>query len=341
MSQDGVVHVDDVYEPQIEQPTDVVVKVVAAAVCGTDLWMMRGIAPVPRPVRTGHEFVGVVVECGTDVRGLRPGTFVIAPFQVSDGVCPECLRGLPIACWNRRFFGEFDDGEALDGGQAEFVRVPFAEATLLALADQPDPALVPQLLTLTDVMPTGYEAARHAGVQSGASVVVVGDGAVAQCAIMASKWLGAEQIVVMSTHPSRQALARKNGATDVVGLRGDDGATAVRDLLDGGADHVIDAVGTLPAMRQAIGCARPGGRIGYVGLPWNVELPLWELFGKNLVLSGGGANVRTVMPTLLPAVLAGDLNPGVVFDSTFPLAQASDAYLAMNQRQSVKSMLLP
>lgn len=338
----GEVHVEDVPDPVIEQPTDAIVQVVAAAVCGSDLWMLRGVAPVPRPVRTGHEFIGVVVETGGGVRGLRPGRFVIVPFQSTDGTCPHCVRGLPIACTQGRFFGEFDhDGEALDGGQAEFVRVPFAETTLIALDDHPESVLLPHLLTLTDVMATGHEAARHAGVCPGGTVVVVGDGAVAQCAVLASRRLGAERVVVMASHERRQRLAVLNGATHVVAARGVEGTAEVNDLLSGGADHIIEAVGTLPAMLQAIGCARPGARIGYVGLPWGVDLPLWELFGKNLMLSGGGANVRTVVPELLPDVLTGALAPGAVFDASFPLADATDAFRAMDDRRCVKAMLLP
>lgn len=341
LRQAGEVGVEQVPDPVITDPGDAIVRVVAAAVCGSDLWMLRGVADLPRAIRTGHEFVGVVVETGPAVHGPRIGQFVICPFQATDGTCSHCRRGFPIACERGRFFGEFDqDGEALDGGQAEYVRVPFADTTLVALDDDPGTALLPHLLTLSDVMATGHEAARHAGVRLGATVVVVGDGAVAQCAVLASRRLGADRVVVMSGHEPRQRLAVRNGASDVVASRGAEGVAEVTDLV-GGVDHVVEAVGTLASMRQAIGCARPGARIGYVGLPWGVELPLWDLFGKNLVLSGGGANVRTAIPELLPDVLDGSLTPGDVFDASFPLAAAAAAFAAMNERRCVKALLSP
>lgn len=337
----GDVRIEDVAEPTIEQPTDVVVRVVAAAVCGSDISVLRGVSPLPHPIRSGHEFIGVVEEVGADVATLRPGQFVIAPFNTSDGSCANCRRGVSIACDNGRFFGEVSpDGSVLDGGQAEFVRVPLADTTLLALPEQPPDELLPALLALTDVMPTGHEAAQHAGVRPGATVVVVGDGAVGQCAILACRRLGAERIVVMSRDPRRQRLARTHGATDIVTSRGEQGAAEITDLLDGGSDHVIEAVGTLESVRQAIGCARPGGRIGYMGLPWGVTLPLWELFGKNLSLSGGGANVRTTLPELLPQVLDRTLRPGGVFDATYLLDDAPKAFHDLDTRQCVKPILL-
>lgn len=338
----GDVRVEDVGEPRVEEPTDVVVRVVAAGVCGSDISALRGLSPLPRPIRSGHEFVGVVEDVGAGVTALRPGQFVIAPFNTSDGTCAHCRRGVTIACDNGTFFGEFGpDGSALDGGQAEFVRVPLADTTLVALPEQPPGALVPALLALTDVMPTGHEAARHAGVREGSTVVVVGDGAVGQCAVLACRRLGAERIVVMSRDPRRQRLALAHGATDVVPTRGDEGVAEVTELLRGGSEHVIEAVGTLQSVRQAIGCAAPGGRIGYVGLPWNVTLPLWELFGKNLSLGGGGANVRATVPELLPEVLDHALRPGGVFDATFRLADAREAFHAMDARRCVKTILFP
>jgi threonine dehydrogenase-like Zn-dependent dehydrogenase len=336
------VRVDDVPEPRLEQPSDALVRLVAAAVCGSDLSVLRGLSPLPRPIRSGHEFVGIVEEVGEQVTTLRPGHFVIAPFNISDGTCANCRRGMPIACDNARFFGEFGpDGHALDGGQAEFVRVPLADTTLVSIPDQPSDELVPALLALTDVMPTGHEAALHAGVRPGATVVVVGDGAVGQCAVLACRRIGAERIVVMSRNPRRQRLARAHGATDIVAGRGSEGVAEVADLLDGGSDHVIEAVGTLQSIRQAIGCARPGGRLGYVGLPWGVTLPLWELFEKNLRLSGGGANVRATMPGLIHEVLDLSLRPGGVFDGDFRLADAPQAFHAMAARECVKSILHP
>jgi threonine dehydrogenase-like Zn-dependent dehydrogenase len=338
----GDVRVEDVADPRVEQSTDALVRVVAAAVCGSDLAVLRGLSPLPHPVQSGHEFVGIVEDVGADVTTLRPGQFVIAPFNTSDGDCSNCRRGLPIACANGELFGEFGpDGSALEGGQAEFVRVPLAATTLVATPAPPPEALLPALLTLTDVMATGHEAAKHANVGRGDTVVVVGDGAVGQCATLACRRLGAERIVVMSRDPRRQRLARTHGATDVVSARGDEGVAEVVDLLDGGSAHVIEAVGSLESMRQAIGCARPGGRIGYMGLPWGVDLPLWELFGKNLSLSGGGANVRTVLPELLPDVLDGRLDPSGVLDATFALDDAPQAFHAMDTRRCVKAVLRP
>ncbi|RPK78997.1 MULTISPECIES: alcohol dehydrogenase catalytic domain-containing protein [Streptomyces] len=338
----GDVRVEEVPEPRVEEPTDALVRVVAAGVCGSDLSVLRGLSPLPRPVRSGHEFVGVVEDVGAGVTALRRGDFVLAPFSTSDGTCPHCRRGMPIACESGMLFGEFGpDGSVLDGGQAEFVRVPLADTTLLAVPGTPPPDLVPSLLALTDVMSTGHEAAVHAGVGPGATVVVVGDGAVGQCAVLACRRLGATRIVVMSRAPVRRRLARAHGATDVVAARGEEGAAEVVDLLDGGSGHVIEAVGTLQSVRQAIGCARPGGRIGCVGLPWGVTLPLWELFGKNLTFGGGGANVRATMPGLLGDVLDRALRPGDVFDAAFSLADAPKAFHAMDARRCVKPILRP
>lgn len=217
----GDVRVEEVPEPRVEEPTDALVRVVGAGVCGSDLSVLRGLSPLPRPVRSGHEFVGVVEDTGAGVTALRPGDFVLAPFSTSDGTCPHCRRGLPIACENGRLFGEFGpDGSVLDGGQAEFVRVPLADTTLVAVPGTPPDDLVPSLLALTDVMSTGHEAAVHAGVGPGSTVVVVGDGAVGQCAVLASRRLGAARIVVMSRDPWRRRLARAHGATDLVAARG-------------------------------------------------------------------------------------------------------------------------
>ncbi|MFF2224995.1 alcohol dehydrogenase catalytic domain-containing protein [Streptomyces globisporus] len=338
----GDVRVEEVPEPRIEESTDALVRVVAAGVCGSDLSVLRGLSPLPRPVRSGHEFVGVVEDAGTAVTALGRGDFVLAPFSTSDGACPHCRRGMTMACERGSLFGEFaPDGSVLDGGQAEFVRVPLAGTTLVPLPGTPPDDLVPSLLTLTDVMATGHEAAVHAGVGPGAAVVVVGDGAVGQCAVLACRRLGAERIVVMSRDPRRRRLAREHGATDLVSARGQEGAEEVVDLLDGGSGHVIEAVGTSEAVRQAIGCARPGGRIGYVGLPWGVTLPLWELFGKNLTLGGGGANIRATMPGLLGDVLEGTLRPGAVFDMVHSLAEAPEAFHAMDARRCVKALLRP
>ncbi|MFB9931851.1 alcohol dehydrogenase catalytic domain-containing protein [Amycolatopsis halotolerans] len=338
----GDVRVELVPEPRIGHPADAVVRVVAAAVCGSDLAVLRGRSPLPRPIRSGHEFVGVVEEVGGGIGRLRPGQFVIAPFSTSCGGCAHCRRGVTIACDRAQLFGEISpDGSVLEGGHAELVRVPLADTTLVAVPGSPPDDLLSPLLSLADVMPTGHEAAMCAGVGPGSGVVVVGDGAVGQCAVLASRRLGAERIVVMSRDPGRQALARQHGATDVVPGRGDAGVAEVLDLLGGGSGHVVEAVGTLESIRQAIGCARPGGRIGYAGLPWDVTLPLWELFGKNITLSGGGTSVRTHLPELLAEVLDGSLNPSAVFDAEFSLPDAPKAFQLMDSRGCVKPVLRP
>jgi threonine dehydrogenase-like Zn-dependent dehydrogenase len=338
------VRVEEVPDPAVQRPTDALVQVVASCVCGSDLWRYRGVSKVEEPSRIGHEFVGVVAEVGAEVRTVRPGDFVIAPFAVSDGACPHCANGVHTSCSRGSWWGGPDhDGLLADGGQGEAVRVPLADGTLVATPDVPDAKLVPSLLTLSDVMGTGHHAALAARVGPGDTVVVVGDGAVGQCAVLASTRLGAERVIMMSRHADRQQLARDFGATDVVAERGAEGVARVAELTGGvGADAVLECVGTKESMRQAIDSARPGGRVGYVGVPaGGPELPIGKLFGSNIAVGGGVAPARAYLPELLADVLAGRLDPGRVFDLELPLTETAEAYAAMDERRSIKTLLRP
>ncbi len=331
--------VDDVADPVLVEPGDALVQVVATCICGSDLWPYRGIHESAHGARLGHEFVGTVVEVGTDVRTVRPGQFVIAPFSWSDGTCPACLDGVTIGCDNGGFWGQ----PGSDGGQGQFVRVPYADGTLVGLPDQPDPELVPALLALTDVMSTGHHAAVCAGVQPGSTVAVVGDGAVGLCAVLAARRLGAARVIALSRNPARQAVARAFGATDVVADRGRDAVRAVRELTDGrGAPHVLECVGSQEALETAIHATRKGGWVGFVGVP-HVESPkpISDLFGRAVGLRGSGAWVRHYLPELLPDVLAGTLDPSPVFDLTLPLEDAAQGYAAMDERRAIKVLLNP
>ncbi|MEO8286184.1 MAG: zinc-dependent alcohol dehydrogenase family protein [Chloroflexota bacterium] len=338
------IRVESVPDPTVMRPTDALVRVVASCVCGSDLWPYRGVFDVPQPRRIGHEFVGIVEDIGSDVATVRPGDFVIAPFAISDGTCENCRNGIPTSCIQNTGWGGNDPfGLPVDAGQGEAVRVPFADGTLVATPELPAAALIPSLLTLSDVMGTGHHAAISAGVGPGSVVVVVGDGAVGLCAVLASKRLGAEQIIAMSHHPDRQALARAFGATGIVAERGEEGSAKVKELLGGiGADAVLECVGTKESMQQAFDSARPGGRIGYVGVPGGGPvLPIQQMFRNNINVGGGVAPVRVYLPELLIDVLNGTIDPGRVFDLELPLEQAADAYEAMDQRRSIKTLLRP
>jgi len=338
------IRVEDVPDPEIRRPTDAVVRVVAACVCGSDLWPYRGVTETNEPRRIGHEFVGVVEELGSEVAGLRKGDFVIAPFALSDNTCRHCRNGVHTSCAHGAWWGGEDaDGALIDAGQGQAVRVPMADGTLVATPEQPDESMVAGLLTLSDVMGTGHHAALAAGVRPGSTVVVVGDGAVGQCGVIAAKRLGAERIIAMSRHADRQALALAFGATDIVTERGDDGVARVQELLGGiGADSVLECVGTKESMQQALDATRPGGRVGYVGVPsGGSELPIRQLFSDNIAVAGGVAPVRAYIPELLDDVLSGAIDPGRVFDLELPLEQAPEAYAAMDERRSIKTMLRP
>jgi threonine dehydrogenase-like Zn-dependent dehydrogenase len=337
------IQLEDYPDPTLLVPTDAIVRVTASCICGSDLWPYRGENRVEEPRPIGHEFVGVVEEVGAEVRSVRAGDFVIAPFMYSDNTCPHCQVGIQTACATGGNWGAVDrDGRPVDGGQGEFVRVPLADGTLVSTREVPDESMVPSLLALSDVMGTGWHAAVAAGVREGDTVVVVGDGAVGLCAVLAAARMGAERIVAMSRHEPRQRLAREFGATDIVEARGEEGEQLMRELTEGvGADAVLECVGTGQSMSTAIAIARPGATVGYVGVPHGVELPVRKMFSRNVALAGGVAPVRQYLPRLRNDVLAGAIDPGRVFDLTLPLSEVAEGYRAMDERRAIKTMLRP
>ena len=336
------IRVEEVADPVLRTGRDAVVRVVAACVCGSDLWRYRGVVPVPRAAPIGHEFVGVVESVGADVAHVKVGDFVVAPFYDCDMTCVNCHNGVSTSCLEIGWWGGRDsDGTPSDGGQGEKVRVPHADGTLTVVhgIEETSP-LVPHLLTLADVLGTGHHAALSAGVREGSTVVVVGDGAVGLCAVLAAKRLGAERIVAMSRHADRQQLAREFGATDIVTTRGDEGVAEIKELTNGlGAHSVIEAVGTQEAMMQAIRATRPGGHVGYVGVSHDVSLPGDELFFAEVHLHGGPAPVRRFLPDLLQLICDRTIAPGRVFDLTRPLDQAPQGYRASDERRGIKTLL--
>ncbi|GAA2237292.1 zinc-dependent alcohol dehydrogenase family protein [Herbiconiux moechotypicola] len=333
----GSVSVDDVPDPVIEASTDAVVRVVSTCVCGSDLWYYRGESDRAPGSRIGHEFVGVVEAVGTDVGTLRVGDFVVAPFMYSDGTCPHCVHGVTSACLHGGYFA----AKGVDGGQGQFVRVPQADGTLVVVpGGRPDDALLPHLLALSDVYCTGYHAAVSAGVVPGSTVAVVGDGAVGLSGVLAAKRLGAERVIALSRNPARQAVALEFGATDLVEARGADAVETVIELTGGvGADATLECVGTAEAFSTAFAVARPGSRVGFVGMPHGIEFPIGIAFFNNVGLAGGLAPARHYLPTLLEEVLDGVLRPGSVFDLTVGLEQLPDAYAAMDERRAIKAMV--
>lgn len=338
------VRLEDIPDPTLLADTDAIVRVTASCVCGSDLWYYRGVVPTPAPRHIGHEFIGVVEQVGRAVATLRVGDFVIAPFYVCDNTCINCRNGVSSSCLAGAAWGADDrDGHFVNGGQGELVRVPLADGTLVATPGMPQDAQLAGLLALADVMGTGHHAALSAGVTAGSTVAVVGDGAVGLCAVLAARRLGASRIVAMSRHADRQALAREFGATDIVAERGDEGVARIKELFDGiGPDCVLECVGTRESMDQAIRSARPGGMVGYVGVPnGGPELPVGRLFRSNVGVRGGIAPVRGYIEELLPEVLSGTINPGRVFDLELPLAEVAQAYAAMDERRAIKVMLRP
>jgi threonine dehydrogenase-like Zn-dependent dehydrogenase len=333
------IRVEEVPEPGLSSTgVDAIVRVVAACVCGSDLWPYRGITPTNEPHRIGHEFVGVVESVGVDVRLVKEGDFVIAPFYVCDGTCVNCRNGVSTSCLQGSWWGGEDRaGGFADGGQGERVRVPLADGTLAVVPGPVADDEIPGLLTLSDVMGTGHHAAVSAGVGPGDSVAVVGDGAVGLCAVIAAKRLGATTIIAMSRHADRQALAREFGATHIVEERGDEGVARVLELAGGiGADRVLECVGTKESMDQALRSARPGGMVGFVGVPnGGPELPVRQMF------NGGVAPVRDYIDELLPDVRSGAIRPGLVFDLELPLSDAAEGYAAMDERRATKVLLRP
>ncbi|MET8509795.1 zinc-dependent alcohol dehydrogenase family protein [Streptomyces sp. NPDC004787] len=331
------IRIEEVPDPVVRQPTDAVVRVVNACICGSDLWAYRGVASRTPGQRIGHEFLGVVEETGAEVRAFRPGDFVVVPFVWSDGICDFCREGLHTSCPQGGFWGEVGS----DGGQGEAVRVPFADGTLVQLPKETagEEQLLPGLLALADVMSTGHHAAIAARVRPGVTVAVVGDGAVGLCGVLAAQRLGADRIIALGRHEDRTAIARAFGATDVVAERGDAAVEAVRELTGGqGAHAVLEAVGTEESMRTAISIARDGGAVGYVGVPHggSAGVDIGQMFGRNVSLGGGVAPARAYIPELLPDVLSGAIDPGLVFDRTVGLDGVPDGYRAMHDREALK-----
>ncbi len=319
--------------PTIIKPADAIIRVSATCVCGSDLWPYRGVNPIPQPTPMGHEYCGIVEEVGSDVTSVKPGQFVIGSFFASDNTCPHCHAGYQSSCQHREFIGT---------AQAPVLRVPLADGTLVATPDVPSNDLVPSLLTLSDVMGTGWFAADAANVKPGSTVAVVGDGAVGLLGVLSAKHMGAERVIAMSRHESRQKLAREFGATDIVTERGDEGVERIKELTNGvGADSVLECVGTQESMMQAIHATRPGGAVGYVGVPHGIALDGEKLFYGHVHLHGGPAPVRRFLPQLLDLVWSGKINPGKVFDLILPLDQVAEGYRAMDERRAIKTLLRP
>jgi threonine dehydrogenase-like Zn-dependent dehydrogenase len=323
-------------DPQIQEPTDAVVRVVLGCVCGSDLWYYRGESPhALGPI--GHEFIGVVEQVGTDVHGIKKGALVVAPFTYCDGTCANCRAGWPSNCIHGGSFGN----HGIDGGQGEAVRVPLADATLVSVpgSGHSDETMV-SLLTLSDVMCTGHHAAVSAGVKKGDTVAVVGDGAVGLCAVIAAKRLGANRIIALSRNPTRQELARSFGATHILAERGDEATEKILQMTDGiGVDAALECVGTGQSMATAFSIARVGSIVGAIGAPHGVEVPIETVIFRNIGLRGGVSPVRRYIPELLDDVLEGRINPGRVFDFATDLNSIVEAYTAMNERRAVKSLL--
>jgi threonine dehydrogenase-like Zn-dependent dehydrogenase len=336
----GDVRVETVPDPKLLQPTDAIVRVVRACVCGSDLHPYHSMPASEQGKPMGHEFIGVVEELGSTVSGLGVGDLVVAPFAWADNTCEFCREGLHTSCPNGGFYGAGDVG----GGQAEAVRVPQAAGSLVKLPVGEDSALLPSLLTLSDVFGTGYHAAVKAGVNERTTVTVIGDGAVGLMAVLSAKRLGAERIILMGRHTVRTDLGREFGATDVVAERGEEGIARVRELTGGHGTHaVLEAVGHRPAYDMAVGVVRPGGVISRVGVPQYEEAPVGfgSLFGPNVTLTGGPAPVRAYIEQLLPDVLDGTVEPGKVFDRTVGLDDVPDGYRAMDERTALKVLVRP
>jgi threonine dehydrogenase-like Zn-dependent dehydrogenase len=335
----GDVRVENVPDPAIVAPTDAVIRVVCACICGSDLWPYNSMASGETGQSAGHEAVGVVDETGADVRTVKPGDVVVMPFAISDGTCEFCREGLTTACVHVGFFGN----NGMNGAQAEALRIPYADGTLYVLPVGEDDALMPSLLTLSDVMGTGHHAAAVAKAAPGKRVAVVGDGAVGLCGVIAAKRLGAEQILVLGRHPDRIALARELGATDVVSERGAEAVERVKELTGGhGVHSVLECVGLDQAVETAIQIARPGGAVGRVGVPQHETIPgARPSFYGNVTVGGGPAPVRAYIDDLLPDVLDGRIDPGRVFDRVIGLDDVPDGYRAMNEREAIKVMIEP
>lgn len=333
----GDVRVETVPDAKIRKSTDALVRVTRACICGSDLWPYQDMPASATGRRMGHEFIGIVEDVGADVRTLKRGDLVVAPFAISDGSCEFCHEGLQTSCVHVQWWG----GDKNDGGQGEAARVPLADGTLVVLPVGRDDKLMASLLTLSDVMGTGHHAALTARVRPGATAAIVGDGAVGLCGVIAAKRLGAERIIMLGRHPDRIALARDFGATDIVSERGEEGIARVLEMTGGfGAHSILECVGSGPAMETAMSIVRPGGAVGRVGVPHYEAIPATqETFFANVTVSGGPAPVRAYIEELLPDVLEGGIQPGRVFDRVIGLEQVPDGYRAMMQRESIKVMI--
>jgi threonine dehydrogenase-like Zn-dependent dehydrogenase len=331
----GDVRVKERDDPTIIEPTDAILRLSATCVCGSDLWPYRGVEPVQGPAPMGHEYVGIVEEVGSEVSMIKPGQFVVGSFWASDNTCELCQAGYQSACLHREPMGAM-------GAQAELLRVPLADGTLVATPDLPADDLIPSLLAASDVLGTGWFAAVAAEAGPHKTVAMVGDGAVGLLAVLAASQLGAERVIAMSRHAPRQQLAREYGATDIVEERGDAGVARIKEFTGGlGAHSVIEGVGTSESMLQAIGATRPGGHVGFVGVAHGVELAVGGLFWSLVHLHGGPAPVRRFLPELLDLIWNRQINPGKVFDFSLPLEQAAEGYRAIDERRAIKTLLRP
>jgi threonine dehydrogenase-like Zn-dependent dehydrogenase len=330
----GDIRFEDRETPKIIEPTDAVLRIAATCVCGSDLWPYRGLQPIEGPTPMGHEYCGFVEEVGTAVKSVKPGQFVVGSFATSDNTCVHCRYGYPSSCVHR---------EWMLRAQAPFLRVPLADGTLVSTPEGvPSEDLVPSLLTASDLLGTGWFAAEAANVKPGGTVVVVGDGAVGLLGVLSAKQMGADRIIAMSRYAARQKLAREFGATDIVTDRGDDAVARIKELTKGvGADSVLECVGTRESMMQAIGSTRPGGSVGYVGVPHGVELAGEKLFYTHIHLHGGPAPVRRFLAKLIDLILNGKINPGKVFDLRLSLENVAEGYRAMDERRAIKTLLTP
>ena len=327
----GDIRFEDVADPKILKPTDAILRLAATCVCGSDLWPYRGLQPMNGPAHMGHEYCGVVVEVGSEVKTVKPGQFVVGSFCISDNTCPHCRHGFQSSCEQREF---------MSGAQAPYARVPLADGTLVATAEIPSEDLIPSLLAASDVLGTGWYAADAARVQPGSTVVVVGDGAVGLMGVLSAKQMGAGRIIAMSRHKSRQDLALEYGATDIIAERGEAGVARIKELTNRiGADAVLECVGTEQSMQQALQVARPGSMIGYVGVPHGVQFDGQSLFFTQVGMLGGPAPVRRFLPHLMDLVLTRKINPGKVFDLTLPIAEVAEGYRAMDERRAIKTLL--
>ncbi|MGF2110045.1 zinc-binding dehydrogenase [Enterococcus casseliflavus] len=336
----GLVKVEEVKKPTLQAADDVIIKVVRACVCGSDLWSYaHGDSKEPHSVNDGHEALGIVEEIGPDITTVKPGDFVIVPFTHGCGECDACRAGFDGTCDRHQGTTNWSNGF-----QSEYINFHYGNWALVKVPGQPadyTEGMIKSLLALADVMPTGYHAARCAHVEKGDKVVVIGDGAVGQCAVIAAKMRGASQIILMSRHKDRQKMALQSGATAVVAERGEEGIAKVREILGGGADAALECVGTEAAITQALGVLHNGGRVGYVGVPHYDNRPIGSTFAQNISIAGGSASVTTYdKEILLKAVLDGTINPGRVFTQTYDLDDINQAYADMQERKTIKSMVV-